>query len=137
MEDTYLDSFLSYLKFEKRYSEHTLSAYKNDLHSFLEYIVKEKCLTSILEVRHFHVRSWLVSMMQSGLKPKTIHRKKSSLQSFYQFLLRNKLCEQNPMKKVSAPKLPKRLPVFIQENQIENLLDQLHFTDDFEGGLAY
>lgn len=133
MEDTYLDSFLSYLKFEKRYSEHTLSAYKNDLHSFLEYIVKEKCLTSILEVRHFHVRSWLVSMMQSGLKPKTIHRKKSSLQSFYQFLLRNKLCEQNPMKKVSAPKLPKRLPVFIQENQIENLLDQLHFTDDFEG----
>jgi len=110
MEENYIDSFLNFLKFEKRYSEHTLSAYRSDLQSFLDYIYKEKCLTSIQEVRHFHVRSWLVDLMQKDLKPKSIHRKKSSLQSYYQFLLRNKYCDQNPMKKVSAPKLPKRLP---------------------------
>jgi len=133
MEENYIDSFLNYLKFEKRYSEHTLSAYRSDLYSFLDYIFKEKCLTSIIDVRHFHVRSWLVELMQKDLKPKSIHRKKSSLQSYYQFLLRNKYCDQNPMKKVSAPKLPKRLPVFIQENQIENLMDQEQYGADFEG----
>lgn len=133
MKDIFIASFLNYLKFEKRYSEHTLLAYETDLSSFSEYILKEKCLTSFVDVRHLHVRSWLVSLLQAGLKPKSIHRKKSSLQSFYQFLLRAKIIEHNPMKKVSAPKLPKRLPVFVQEIQMEHLLDPGNFTVDFGG----
>lgn len=133
MKDISIASFLSYLKSEKRYSEHTVQAYESDLNSFSEYILKEKCLTSFLEVRHLHVRAWLIQLLQAGLKPKTIHRKKSALQSYFQYLLRAKCIEHNPMKKVSAPKLPKRLPVFIQEAQMEQLLQRENFTEDFSG----
>ena len=126
-------NFLQYLQYEKRFSPHTIVAYENDLLQFSSYLKKTYDLEKMLEARHLHVRSWLVSLMESGTGSRSINRKLSSLKSFFKFNMKNGFLDRNPMAKVIAPKIAKRLPAFIQENQVELLWDQHHFEDGFAG----
>ncbi|WP_395802995.1 tyrosine-type recombinase/integrase [Daejeonella sp.] len=120
------------MQFEKRFSPNTVIAYKKDLYQFSEFI--NSIEPDLLSITHQQVRTWIVSLMDNGIEPKSINRKISSLRSFYKFLQREGLINSSPMLHVKAPKIPKRLPVVITEQKMDSLLDADNvFSDDFEG----
>lgn len=127
----FLERFIQYLQFEKRYSSLTISAYKKDLLQFSDFISLSSLLIS--DVSQFDVRSWMVQLMDQGADPRTINRKISALRSYYKFLHREQLVAENPMLQIKAPKVGKRLPVIVEEEKVNGLLDSFEFSDDFEG----
>jgi integrase/recombinase XerC len=128
----FIEQFIQYLKFEKRFSPLTVTAYQKDLNQFLVFLALPE--SELLNVTHQQVRSWMVSLMDQGNEAKTINRKISSLRSLYKFLRRNELITTNPMTQVRAPKIPKRLPVVITEQKMDTLLDGgFDFSDGFSG----
>lgn len=126
-------NFLRYLKFEKRYSNHTIVAYENDLQQFSEYLNKiyEQNLAS--QVRHTQIRSWLVALMEAKIDSRSINRKISTLKSYFKFLMKTGSLEKDPMKKVQSPKISKRLPVFIEETNIKDFISSFSYAENFEG----
>src|SRR5580698_8719616 len=111
-----IESFLNYLRFEKRYSPHTVISYQNDLHQFADYLLSTYDEKEITTARYVQIRSWLASLMEIGMSAKSINRKISSLQSFYKYCLKNNRIETSPMTKIIAPKVKKTIPVFLNEN---------------------
>lgn len=131
----YEESFYGYLSLERRFSVHTLTAYRGDLQNFIAHCTEHQCLTSVSEVRHLHVRSWIVAQMQNAQSARSINRRLSCLKTYFRFLKKRRLIEKDPMQKVVAPKTGKRLPVFVQENQMAALFSHLTFGDDYTGQL--
>jgi len=126
-----IESFLRYLQFEKRYSKHTLDAYAVDLEQFGAFIIQENIL--IDQVQYAEIRLWVISLVEDGLHPASINRKMASLRSFYKFLLKRQLIKYDPSQRLQALKVPKRLPDFIQEKDINQLFDNQTFNNDFFG----
>ncbi len=125
--------FLNYLKYEKRYSQNTLTAYENDLDQFVLFgkkLVEDFCVE---EVDYHLIRQWIVSLMDNGISAKSVNRKVSALKTFFKFLMREGVIEKNPTDKIAIPKMGKKLPVFVQEKEMNRLLDGRFFTKDFEG----
>ena len=133
MGEEQLAGFIHYLRFEKRYSTHTLGAYQQDLAQFSEYVLQEFKIQGLSSISHFHVRSWLAGMKEAKLSARTINRKISSLNSFYKHLLRHGSIEKNPVSMLHAQRLPARLPVFLKESETEHLLEELQFSEGFGG----
>ncbi|MEI7727208.1 MAG: tyrosine recombinase XerC [Bacteroidota bacterium] len=125
--------FLAYLQYEKRYSAHTVTAYRTDLDQFYEYLAHQYNITDIPGVTHPMIRSWLVDMLQNGIGARSVNRKLTTLKSFYKYLLRNGVVEINPMRKITSPKTPKRLPVFVEKDKMELLFDHVDFGVEFQG----
>lgn len=126
-----VQSFFNYIEFEKRYSKHTLEAYRNDLaqfETFLQPYEKE-----LIEVVHIDIRNWIVSMMEHKVSARSVNRKISALKSFYKFLLRRGEVKKNPLSKVQTPKTAKRLPVFVELPGIEKLMKEVEFPEGYEG----
>lgn len=129
----YLDRFFQYLKYEKKVSLHTITAYQHDLTQIFEYVYKTYELDDIKQLTHHHYRSWLMELVQEGMQPRSLARKASSLKSFYKFLMRHNVIQDNPCRKLVLPKIPKRLPVFLEEQQTEELFNEITFTEDLRG----
>ncbi len=129
----HLEKFLNYLKFEKRFSEHTQVSYKTDLTQFAQFINDNYICTEPSKVNYRMIRNWIVSLMDSHNSSRTVNRKLSTLKSFYKFLLKEGIVIQNPLDKISSPKISKRLPVFVEEKQMNVLLDEIEFGEDFKG----
>lgn len=128
----FTDRFTRYLRFEKRFSPHTVTAYSRDLNQFQEFL-KPKAL-ELTSVSHHDVRSWIIELMDSGSEARTVSRKISVLRSFYKFLQREQLIGQNPMTYLKAPKIARRLPEVIDEQKLDRMLDEDGvFSDDFNG----
>jgi integrase/recombinase XerC len=125
--------FLSHLQYEKRYSAHTIRAYESDLDFFFEFLEREYQTSAIPDVTHFQIRSWVVHLIDSGVTPRSVNRKITTLKSFFRFMLREKIIGQNPMSKIQSPKVPKKLPVFIDENRMSELFDGVQFEEGFSG----
>lgn len=125
--------FFQYLQYEKRYSAHTVKAYRSDLAQFLQYL--HQCYDSPqLEcVTHHHIRSWMVELVDNGITTRSINRKLSCLKSYFKFLRRQGHIAHNPMAKVQAPKVGKRLPTVVAEKQLAMLFESVEFPDDFSG----
>ncbi len=128
-----LKRFLSHLQYEKRYSAHTLKAYETDLLSFLDYITVTYTVTELPSVTHFFIRSWIVSLIDSGISTRSVNRKITALKTFFRFLLREKIVDQNPMVRIQSPKVGKKLPVFIDEGRMSALFTEITFPEGFEG----
>jgi integrase/recombinase XerC len=128
-----LDTFINYLQYEKRFSPHTITAYRKDLEQFLTFIENIAGLERIDEVQHTHVRSWVVELLSCDISPRTINRKLSALKTFFHWLRRRDYLEHNPMRKVTTPKTGKRLPSFVQPGEMERLLEHVEFGEDFPG----
>ena len=129
----YLQKYIEYLKYEKRYSDHTVIAYKNDLEQFVNFFQSYSEGSLWENVVNKDIRSWIANFVEEGNSSKTVNRKLSSLKSFFLFLNKKEIYALNPAKLVSAPKNKKSLPKFIEEKQINFLLDEIRFEDSFEG----
>src|SRR6476619_3487646 len=110
-----LEPFLDYLKFEKRYSRHTLLSYQNDLEQFFTYLVSQFEGPDLDKITPMFIRSWLAELKEDEMTAKTINRKISSLKSFFKYQLKTGTLKQTPMTTVAAPKISKRLPAFVEE----------------------
>lgn len=130
-----ITEFIQYLQYEKRYSTHTVQAYQSDLEQFFLFIELHYSDTPIAHIQHFHIRSWLASLKENDLESRSINRKISTLKSFYKFLLRKGEVSQSPMSKIISPKNAKRLPVFVNQSNMESLLDQAEFPTEYKGHL--
>jgi integrase/recombinase XerC len=120
-----IEPFIDYLKFEKRYSQHTIRSYQDDLLQFFDFISIQYGQVKLNEISHNLVRSWLASLKEKELTARTINRKISTLKSFFKYHLKHGNLEATPMTKVIAPKASKRLPVFIKEEDTGNLITAL------------
>lgn len=129
----YKDLFLKYLQFEKRFSVNTIKSYNNDLSKFAEFVVKNSDNTEIHLIDEKIIRAWIVKLMEDGFSTLSINRKISTLKTFFKFLLREGIVVSNPTDKVITPKSTKKLPSFVDEKQINTLLDDFSFGDDFYG----
>jgi integrase/recombinase XerC len=127
------ERFIAFIQFEKRYSPHTVTAYRNDLDQFFTYLEKQYSVTEIRDVTHPMIRSWLVELMEHKISSRSINRKLTTLKSFFRFLQKEGHLEQNPMRKVISPKTPKRLPVFVEKEKMDLLLDEVKFEEGFPG----
>lgn len=128
-----IGTFIAYLQYEKRYSKHTLTAYETDLKQWSAYLHKTYEVTELKAVVAPFIRSWLVTLMEGGLDARSINRKITALKSFYKYALRSGWVEMNPMGKITSPKTAKRLPVYIEADKLDTLLDGTEFPGDFEG----
>lgn len=127
-----IDLFIKYIRFEKRYSENTIRSYEIDLIQFREFISIKSNNDELLP-KYQDIRSWIVNLSEKGISAISINRKISSLKSYVKFLMKQGYILKNPMLKITLPKSKKRLPEFVQEEQMNNLDDSTLFTDDFLG----
>lgn len=130
----YLTEFLAYLKFQKRYSRHTLVAYENDLTGFFNFLELQYAGIELPEIKAIFIRSWLAAMKEKNeAGAKTLNRKISSLKSFFKFLMKKGVIAITPMDAVATPKLPKRVPHFVDEKDMSRLFDPIRFANDWMG----
>lgn len=127
-----VQSFLQYIRFEKRFSANTVLAYENDLKQFFEFQKKLYEVESPGDISQSMVRSWMVSLMEKGVGARSVNRKITSLKTFYKFLLRRGDVKTNPLLKVISPKISKRLPVFVEESKMQLLFTEVNFGDGFD-----
>jgi integrase/recombinase XerC len=127
------EKFIKYLQNEKRYSNHTLVAYHTDLDQFILFMNESVGDFEFEEVDSKQIRSWVVSLMEKGISARSVNRKVTTLKSFYKFLMREGIVIANPVQLVITPKVRKKLPAFVQQDNLDQLLDYGFFIDDFEG----
>lgn len=127
-----IGEFIKYLEDVKRYSPNTLLAYKRDIHLFIDYCNQVEMVDDWRSVTPKMVRRWEVAMMASGnaVSPKTIRRRLSALSTLFLYMMRNGLVDDNPVKMVVLPKVPKRLPAFVSPEQMDALLDGSQFIEE-------
>ena len=130
---SHISDFCDYILHQKRYSVHTAKAYKKDLEQFNHFLLNDFQINTITEVNSSIVRSWIVSLIENNVSPRSINRKISTLKSFYKFLLINDIIDKSPLLKVITPKTSKRLPIFVGENEMSNLFNEIEFKNDYEG----
>jgi integrase/recombinase XerC len=136
------ERFIRYIKFEKRYSPHTVSAYQSDLEQFFTFLnnpgkqipAPEKTITHPLQITHYHIRNWMVDLMNRDVIARSVNRKIATLRKYFKFLLQEGLIEVNPASKINTPKTPKHLPVIVEDIKLTQMLDESAvFSNDFKG----
>ena len=126
-----VDNFLRYIEHEKRFSKHTIISYATDLSQFSIFISDKYHQQSPLEADYNMIRSWMIHLIENKIEPRSVNRKIACLKSYYKFLLRQNAIVKNPTLRIKAPKVKKRLPVFIEEMNMSSLLNDYIFTDTF------
>jgi len=138
----FITRFIQHIKFEKRYSPHTVSAYQSDLDQFISYLnnpenadpVPEPEITHPSQVTHHLIRNWMVEMMNHDLTARSVNRKIATLRKYFKFLLQEGVITHNPASKINTPKIPKNLPVVVEDVKLTQMLDDNEvFSNDFEG----
>jgi integrase/recombinase XerC len=128
-----IDKFLDHLKFEKRYSKHTIKSYSNDLLKFNDYLNSFYDGVKFSSVGSIHVRSFMVFLLENKLAKSSVARKISAVKSLFKFFLKQQIISSSPVNLIETPKLEKRLPSFLKEDEIINLLKVIEFDDSFFG----
>jgi len=138
----FIARFIQHIKFEKRYSPHTVSAYQSDLDQFMhflnnpdnEYPAPEPSITHPSQVTHHLIRNWMVEMMGHDIIARSVNRKIATLRKYFKFLLQEGIITHNPASKINTPKIPKNLPTIVEDVKLTQLLDNGEvFGDDFKG----
>ncbi len=127
------EAFLKYLKFQKRYSPKTLLSYQTDLRQFQGFLDQEFDRLPTAEANHGLVRSWVVRLVENKLDAVSVNRKIACLRSYYKFLVKEEILAKDPMAKIKILKTKKKLPHFVQENDMVKVLDHSVFATDFDG----
>jgi len=128
-----LNVFLDYLKFEKRFSPHTVDAYQGDLNQLADFLNSVHGVTDPSDIKVGHLRSWMVHLLEEGCVPRTIHRKMATVKSWFRFLRKRGVVDANPASRVVLPKVGKRLPTVIDESEMRRLFELVEWGAEFEG----
>ncbi|MEQ8217580.1 MAG: tyrosine-type recombinase/integrase [Arenibacter sp.] len=128
-----IESFIAYLSLEKNYSPHTTKAYQNDIVEFKNFCRQEYSLEDIAQVSYNLIRSWIVSLVESGVSNRSVNRKMASLKAYYKFLLGVGILTINPLSKHKALKTSKKIEIPFSEMEMEDVLSQIPFENNFEG----
>ena len=128
-----INAFIAYLSLEKNYSPHTVSAYNKDIQEFKDFTSKEYDFNTIDQVDYSIIRNWIVVLVDSGIANRTVNRKIASLKAYYKFLQKAELIAKNPLAKHKALKTKKKLEVPFSEMEMDKILKQIPFENDFEG----
>ena len=128
----YIEEFIRYLKFEKRYSVHTQKAYEVDLIQYKDYL-EVHYESSILEASDVMIRSWMMCLIEGSCSKRSLNRKLSSLRQFYKYAIRNDLIDLSPMLRVVSMKVDKKIPAFLSESEMTFLLERIEYPHDYEG----
>ena len=130
----FIDRFVNFLKYEKRYSAHTLTAYIHEVQRYIGHLTEADTPDEVGQVTHRHARTYLAGLLESGQSPTSINRSLSALRTYYKFLMREGVVSQNPFALVKALKTPKKLPVVVDKEKLSSLLDMDDvFPNTFEG----
>ena len=116
--------FIEYLRYEKRYSKHTITAYSKDLSQFNQFMTETYELIEIQKIKRSHIRTWIATLRENDVSPKSIHRKISTLSSFFKYMRRLGEINTSPMLSIVKPKLEKRLATFVREDTIDKVLKE-------------
>ncbi len=129
------EAFIHYLKYEKRFSKHTITSYKGDLNQFFAFLLRhvKGQIINFQKIDEHIIRKWIVFMIENDISARSVNRKITTLKTFFKFLLKENQIKSNPLNKVLTPKPEKKLPWFVDQNQMDILLDNYKFTNDFEG----
>ncbi len=126
-------SFQNYLQLEKNYSIHTINAYIADIQFFATFIKTEYDQDDLENIHYNQIRLWIVHSIDAGISNRSVNRKIQSLKAFYRFLLKTKQIESNPLLKHKALKTPKIIQIPFSEKEMDNVLSNSIYTNDFEG----
>ena len=138
----FLERFIQYIKFEKRYSLHTVSAYESDLDQFMLFlnssgnagVVPEPAVTHPSQINYHDIRNWMVELIGQKLTARSVNRKMATLRKYFKFLLQEGVITENPTSKVRSQKIPKKLPVIVEGDRLAQMLDSSEvFGADFTG----
>lgn len=127
-----INQFLNYLRYERSASSQTVQTYEESLREFESYISLRDSGLSLQAVDADLIRDWMESLMDKGNTASTINKKLSALRSFYRFSLKRGLVEKDPAHVVTGPKKSKPLPQFLHEGEMDKLLDQLEWGNDYK-----
>ncbi len=127
------ETFLEHLRRGRRYANHTLVSYRNDLQQFEAFLRDRYGLTGGSQADSMMVRSWFAELRQQGIAKSSFNRKRSALRSFYKYLVTSDELTVNPMDKVAAQKKDRALPVFVEEHSLGRLMDPSMYDDSFQG----
>ena len=130
---THIQAFLQYLNFQKRYSRHTIISYQTDLDSFFLFLELNFDSPEMDEIRPAYIRTWLAGLKENDNSSRTINRKISSLKSFFKYQLKKGLVKTTPLATISAPKISKKLPRYVEKKDIDTLFEYVEFPDDHAG----
>lgn len=131
-----LQEFLDYLSFQKRYSPHTIISYENDLKDFFDFLYLEFETSAVNEISSVMVRSWLANLKEKKFSSRTINRKISTLKSFFKFHVRLKNILTSPVATTSSLKVSRKLPAYVEEDDMKKLFSEGDFTSSWEGILT-
>jgi integrase/recombinase XerC len=126
-------SFIEYLQFEKRYSQHTIISYQTDLEQFFAFLISQYDGPSLSAITPGFIRSWLAEMRNDNITPKTLNRKISSLKSLFKYLMKMGEVKQSPLTTIVSPKVGKRLPSFVSQNDMQTLKQYVEFPNTWKG----
>lgn len=131
----FLEQFISYIKYEKRYSPHTVTAYESDLAQFYTFLNNpEVTVNHPAEITHQHIRSWMVSLMDQQLTARSVNRKIATLRKYFKFLMQGQHISSAPTARIQTPKITRQLPAVVEDEKLSRLLDNNEvFTNDFTG----
>ena len=128
-----LKSFFDFLEIEKKYSFNTIEAYRNDLNVFSKFLTDEFDVNNINNTNYSYVRSWIVDLVNKGISNRSINRKITSLNSYFKFILKIGLINENPLTNHKALKTQKIIQLPFSENEMLSVLDLDNFEDNFTG----
>ena len=128
-----LKSFFDFLEIEKNYSSNTIEAYRNDLNVFSRFLTDEFDVNNINNTNYSYVRSWIVDLVNKGISNRSINRKITSLNSYFKFILKIGLINENPLTNHKALKTQKKIQLPFSENEMLSVLDLDNFEDNFTG----
>lgn len=127
-----ITSFLEYLSLEKKYSVHTIKAYKRDLISFQNFCIESYQQEKISDINYSQIRSWIVDLVESKVSNRSVNRKISSLKSFYKYLQKIKIIQNNPLSSHKALKTSKKIQVPFSIKEVNEVLSNIETEDSFE-----
>ncbi|MES2681155.1 MAG: tyrosine-type recombinase/integrase [Bacteroidota bacterium] len=128
-----VSGFLSFLNLQKRFSPLTVLNYESDLKQFFLFLDDEIPRSQLGDITYQDIRSFIASLMDQGIAASSVNRKLSALKSFFRYLVSKEIVTSDPANRIPGPKIPKRLPVFADENQMRHIFSKLSFGNDFEG----
>ncbi len=126
-----IQKFIRYISLQKHYSIHTVTAYKNDLDAFYNFLMNRFEITDMTNVNRDMVRSWIIELIEEKKSNNTINRKLSTLKSFFNFLTKTGAVPSNPVKNIHSLKTPSRLPHFLTKEKMERFYNTNRDPDNF------